>query len=565
MLRFSADLGPDAVMGTYTTVAISPDGLRIAYPVRAAGGHQLATRLMDQSSATVLAGTENADQPFFNPDGQWIGFFADGKLKKVSVQGGAAVTLCDASILRGASWGEDGTIIANLDLIHLFRVPAAGGEPQIVAKLEEKGGVSYRYPQILPGGQAVLLSQGVPGTFDDGAIAVLSLQTGAVKTVQHRAYFGRYLPSGHLVYLHEGKLFAVPFDLKRMETHGAPAPVPEDVAANPGPGTAQMDVSGATSGSGTFVYLSGKAGAALAVAWMDAAGKVTPLFSASALVTPRLSPDGKRLALSIMRDISVYDPERGATTQITFTGAGNTHPVWTPDGKHIVYNSTTGGIWWARADGSAQPEQILAAPPDSVVNRAPYSFSPDGRRLAFYSTGQGTTAQDIYILPLDMADPDHPKPGKPELFVQTPYSDLDPAFSPDGRWLAYVSAEAGNLHVYVRPYPAGMSGAKWLISTLPGRFPIWASNGRELFYESLDGRIMAVDYTAKGETFTSGKPRQWSETRILTTGTFKNLDLAPDGKRFVVIPSLEATGRDKSSVHAVFLVNFFDELKRRLP
>src|SRR5262249_12324887 len=225
MLRFSADLGPEALIGNFETVAISPDGTRIAYPVRTSSGIQLATRLMEQSKATVLAGTESADQPFFNPDGQWIGFFAEGKLKKISVQGGAAVTLCDAATFRGASWGEDDTIVANLDLVHLVRVPAAGGPPQIIAATEEKGGITYRYPQILPGGQAVLLTQGASGAFDDAAIAVLSLKTGEVKVVQRGGYFGRYLPSGHLVYLHEGTLFGVPFDLKRMANQCAPEPV----------------------------------------------------------------------------------------------------------------------------------------------------------------------------------------------------------------------------------------------------------------------------------------------------------------------------------------------------
>jgi len=563
LLRFSADLGPEALVGNFATVAIAPDGTRIAYPVRTSSGIQLATRLMEQSRATVLAGTESAEQPFFNPDGQWIGFFAEGKLKKISVQGGAAVTLCDAATFRGASWGEDDNIIANLDLAHLVRVPAAGGTAQIIATPEEKGAISYRYPQILPGGQAVLLTEGASGAFDDAAIAVLSLKTGEVKVVQRGGYFGRYLPSGHLIYLHEGTLFGVPFDLKRMATRGAPAPVLQEVASNPGPGTAQLDVSGVPSASGTLVYLSGRVGSGLEMVWTDAAGKKTPLVTGPALLTPRVSPDGKRLAISMRRDISVYDPQRDTMTRITFTSAGNTNPIWTPDGKHIVY-AATDGIWWTRADGSGQPLRILETRSGGAGSKAPGSFSPDGHRLVFYQTGE-RTAQDIWILPLDTTDSDHPKPGKPELFVQTPLSDLDPVFSPDGRWLAYTSAEAGALHVYVRPYPAGMSGGKWQITTTPGRFPIWAPNGRELFYETADGRIMVVEYTAKGETFTPGKPRQWGGVQVASTGPYQNLDLAPDGKRFVVIPLGETGGAEKSSVHAVFLVNFFDDLRRRMP
>jgi serine/threonine-protein kinase len=300
------------------------------------------------------------------------------------------------------------------------------------------------------------------------------------------------------------------------------------------------------------------------VVWLDGAGKKTPLIAGAALLTPRVSPDGKLVAMSANRDISVYDPQRGSSTRITFTSASNTNPVWTPDGKHIVY-AAVDGIWWTRADGSAQPVRILeTATTIGGGAKGPGSFSPDGRRLALFQTGEKTGA-DIWILPLDIADLDHPKPGKPELFVQTPLQDVDPAFSPDGRWLAYTSAEAGSLQVYVRPYPAGTSGGKWQITTTtPGHFPTWSKNGKQLFYATTDGRIMVVEYTAKGETFSPGKPREWGNARIATTGPYSSLDLAPDGKRFVVIP-LPDMGGEKASVHAVFLVNFFDDLKRRMP
>ncbi|SPF39810.1 Serine/threonine protein kinase [Candidatus Sulfopaludibacter sp. SbA4] len=562
MLRFSADLGPDAVAGVRTTAAISPDGTRIAYPVRTSGGTQLATRLMDQSKAIVLSGTEDARDAFFSPNGQWIGFFAGGKLKKISVQGGAPLTLCEDTAPngdRGGSWGEDGAIVATLDTRRIFRIPEAGGKPQLLPlKADEKDATQYRWPQILPGGEAVLVTGGTVGNFDDANIAVVSLRTGDPKIVARGGYFGRYLPSGHLIYIHQGTLFAVPFDARRFETHGTPAPVLQDMAGSPATGSGQLDFSR----SGTLVYLSGGgAGDARAIAWMDAAGKKTPLFTQAGVVfTPRLSRDGKNLALTVTGDVFIYDPQRGAMTRITLAGSGR-YPVWTPDGKHIVYgNLAAGGIWWTRADGSRQPERLLETPSGAV----PGAFSPDGRRLAFSQPGEGTNL-DIWILPLDTADPDRPKPGKPELFLRTPAVDNEPAFSPDGRWLAYTSAELGGAQVYVRPYPAGAASGKWQISTAGGHFPIWSRTAKELFYEGYDGRIMVADYIAKGEIFSPGKPRRWSDTPILIAGSNPNLDLAPDGKRFVVFPTADTAGADKASLHVTFLVNFFGELKRRMP
>jgi serine/threonine-protein kinase len=563
MMRFSVDLGPDVAPGVHITAAISPDGMRIVYPVRSAAAPQLATRLLDQSQATILAGTDGAVDPFFAPDGQWIGFFTGGKMKKISVQGGAAVTLLEepATGIRGAWWGEDGTITATLDMRHLFRVPDAGGKAELLTgKPEAKSFISYRWPQILPGGETVLVTANTtPASFEDATIAAVSLKTGDVKTIERGGYFGRYLPSGHLIYLHQGTLYAVAFNASRLETRGVPAPILEDIVGNATAGAGQLSFSR----TGTLVYLSGRNGSeGRTVNWMDATGKKTPLLAATgAVLTPRLSPNGTRLALAVNGDISVFDTGSGAMTRITFTHAPNWSPVWTPDARHIVYSPQTGGIWWTRADGSAQPQQIL----ETKGRAVPASFSPDGKRLAFHRGGGGT-GLDIWILPLDTADPDHPKPGKPELFVRTPAADVEPAFSPDGRWLAYTSNESGSPQVYARPYPEGAAeGGKWQISTAPGEFPIWSANRRELFYVTLDGHIMVTDYTVNGKTFSPGKPRQWCDTPILLTGGYPPLDLAPDGKRFAIFPTAETAGDQKGSVHVTFLINFFDELKRRLP
>jgi serine/threonine-protein kinase len=573
MERLSVDLGPDAVEGYFTTAAISPDGTRIVFPVRSAGNvTMLATRLLDQPRPAILPGTANAGEPFFSPDGRWIGFSADQKLKKVSVDGGAAAPLCDAPNMRGAAWSTDGNIYAALDLKNLSRVSAAGGAPQPVARLAESSPHaqhSHRWPQILPGEEALLVTAGANltvGAWDDASIEVFSLKTGQFKIVQQGGYYGRYLPSGHLIYVHQGTLFAVRFSLARLETQGMPVPILDDVAGANTNGAGQLDISQAPAGHGTLIYLSGKnVGEAPPAVWLDSAGSKKPLWAAppGPLLSPRLSPDGSRLAVSVNRNIWVYDPQRGSTLRLSFDPATDAYPVWTPDGKHIVYNSRAGGggLWWVRSDGSDQP-QLLYEPKTGTA--IPGSFSPDSRRLAFHQAG-AETGRDIWTLPLDLSDPDHPKAGNPELFLATPGDDVEPAFSPDGHWLAYTSTEAGAYQVYVRPFPPTARSGKWQISTGGGRFPIWSRTFKELFYAAHSpARIMVVSYTA-GDTFSPGAPREWSDTAIQFTDHYPPLDLAPDGKRFVVFLAPESVGGGSGTVHVNFLLNFFDELKRRAP
>jgi serine/threonine-protein kinase len=559
--RFEADLGPEARAGQRATLAISPDGTRIAFPVQRSGGPiMLATRGMDQSKPTVLSGTEDATIPFFSPDGLWIGFGANEKLKKVSVQGGAPVPLCDLPNFRGASWGEDGYIVATYTGGGLVRVAAAGGAPQPLGSRE----TGRRWPQILPKGDSVLTTYSPNLTrWDDANIEVFSLKTGQVKIVQRGGYFGRYVPSGHLVYVHQGTLFAVPFDLGHMETRGVPAPVLNDIAGHIISGGGELDFSR----TGILAYLSGKPDDAgvLKLQLMDAAGKLEPLMAETSR-TPRFSPDGKRLAIAAGGGIAVYDFERGSLTRLPSqqTG-GNTWPVWAPDGKHIVYAALDGALWWVRSDGSAPPETLFDGKNGGAI---PGSFSPDGRRLAIHQGG-GVTGRDIWILPLDLTDADRPKAGTPELFLATRNPDIEPAFSPDGSWLAYTayaSSESGVQNVYVRPYPEGAKGGSQAqISTDSGRFPIWSRIRKELFYTTPDGHIMVVPYTVNGRAFVPGKPRRWSESAITMVGNDQPLDLAPDGKRFAMYPRADTNPDGKANLHITFLLNFFDELKRRVP
>jgi DNA-binding winged helix-turn-helix (wHTH) protein/Tol biopolymer transport system component len=575
MMRFSVDLGPEAIRGRadsgeFYNPVISPDGARLVFPAKAAdGSEQLAMRRLDQSNVTILAGTEGAVDPFFSPDGQWIGFFAGKKLKKIPLQGGAVISLCDTGDLeRGASWGEGGAIIANLDNYHLFRVPAIGGEPQVIGKPEQHGERNWRWPQVLPGGKDVLFTGLVAASgaaLDSANIEVLSLKSGRVKVVRRGGYFGRYLPSGHLIYFRQGTLYGVPFDLGRLEIHGAPAPLLE----------ADSD---RVSFSLTGILLFGSAarrGGVAPVAWLDSAGKSQRVLSPSAGIsrqaeTPRLSPDGNRLALAVAGDLSIHDLQRGTVTRLTFDAALNRHPVWTQDRQHIVYSSDVPasdgefGIWWIRSDGSSQPEKLFGERTPLQVS----SISPDGRTIAFVRTGKDR-GFEIWTLPLDLNDPDHPKPGKPEPLARESLSQVDPAFSPDGRWIAYVSTNGAGMggQISVRPFPSATSAGRWQVSEGGAKFPVWSRRRRELFYVNSDNRIMVVHYTANEHSFVPEKPLQWSPAPLFRpiNNSLWNLDIAPDGGRFVVLAPPESGSEEPTTVHTTILLNFFDELRRRLP
>jgi Tol biopolymer transport system component len=543
-------------------LALSPDGRRLALTLRSADGKvRLHTRLLDQNQVTPLAGTENAYFPFFSPDGERIGFFADGKLKKVLVEGGTAVALCDAPAPRGASWGDDGNIIANLTNIGgLSRVPSSGGTPVPVTKLNP-GELSHRAPQVLPGSQAVLFTASTqPVSLDSANIDVVSLRTGERKTVQRGGFAARYLATsnrtGHLVYLRQSTLFAVPFDPGRLALAGEPRPILEDVGTGTAAGV--FAFSGTPSGPGTFVYVARKATQkGWPISWLDSAGKTEPLHAQPGdYRAPRFSPDGKRLAFSVGNgeglDIWVKDLDRDILYRLSFFAGLNSEPLWTPDGKNIVFGSRNSpappGLYWIRSDGSGEAQRLTEG--------SAYSFSPDGKRLAFAGNGNG--GRDIFTAPIE-GDPGRGtlgvRLGKPELFQR---NGAYAAFSPDGRWLAYASSESGTSEVYVRPFPG--PGGQWQISTGGGSFPHWSRDGRELVYEALDRRVMAVSYTAKGDSFAADKPRVWSEIRIRNIGVASMYDLAPDGKRLAAM--LEG---DETPTHLTFLLNFFDELRRRAP
>ena len=561
LLRLSADLGPEAVPGNRISGLISPDGTRLVYTVRRGNVEMLATRLLAESGQTVLSGTENALDPFFSHDGQWIGFAAGGYLKKVSVRGGAPGILCEAEVPRGGWWGEDGNIVFGSAVAGLSVVPAEGGTPRTLTKPADKGEATHRFPQVLPGGKVVLFTAiASNGRFDDANMKVLFLETGETRVIQQGGYFGRYLPSGHLVFIHHGALFCRPLRPLALPDSRHPG-------ARAGGCCRESECRWRTTG---FLphrdaglpdrQIRRRPGCPLLAGRYGEEGATAVR---SSLAAPRFSPDGKRLVFS-SGGIAVYDIARGVTTRLTTDRNGSDlFPVWTPDGSHVVYSSGS-ALWWVRSDGSGAP-QFLYQPKGG--NGIPWSFSPDGRRLAFHQPGSDT-GRDLWTLPLDVTDPDHPKASASELFVANKGNDLEPAFSPDGKWLAYSSTEAGASRVFVRPFPEGAQGMGQVqISTSPGsRFPVWSRAAKEIFYVASDNRITLVPYAIEGRTFEPGKPRVWAGSPLANTGLGSPYDLSPDGKRFAGFPAAEASPNgEKSSLHLTFLLNFFDELKRRVP
>ena len=568
LVRLDVDLGADVSLPAPSiggsSVAISPDGTRLAYvsgtPVK------LFTRRLDQQKATELPGTQGATVPFFSRDGQWVGFLSGGKVNKISSEGGAVFPVADIANFAGASWGDDGSIVVSDALNRgLVRIRAGGGPPEIVAGLGN-GERALGLPQLLPGGKAVLFAAGTALDVDTFTIEVLTLADRHRKIVARGGQSPRYLPTsngvGHLVYVNKGTVFAIPFDLNALDTYGTAVPVLNDVAYNALIGSGEFDVSL----TGTLVYrnASGGASAMTSVQWVDPTGAKEPLRAKPGVyLFPSLSPDGKRIALTVTEggstDVWVYDPERDAMTRLTFGGANYRYLSWSPDGQYVVFSSVGNGIFQARVDGASQPQTLT----QGKAIMFPWSFTPDGKRLAYYQLVGNTQIWTVRLEDLG----GQLKAGKPELFLKSGFNDAAPSFSPDGRWLSYSSDESGKNEVYVRtfPPPSSTQGGKWQISNNGGTVPRWSRTGHELMYQSGD-QILAVRYAVSGDTFVAEKPRVWiAKLGAAVIANVAAWDLAPDGKRVAVLTPVESTEAPKQEHEVVFLLNFFDELRRRVP
>jgi Tol biopolymer transport system component len=572
-VRVSVEIGIDASIGASgapsANLALSPDGMLLAFVATGDGGPlQLYVRNLGQLQATVLAAGENLRDPFFSPDGQWIAFFADGKLKKISTTGGAAVTLCDAPSGRGGTWAEDGTIAFVPDSApetSIFRVSSAGGKAEMLTSRAD-GELLHRWPQTLKGGRALLFTAATTaGSFDSASLVVQTIPDGSRKVVHRGGYYGRYLPTGHLTFVSNGTLFAAPFDLERLELTGQPVPMLEGVQASPGTGAAQF----AASAGGTLVYLIGGQRALEApVVWMDRSGRTTLLRDMSTdWSNPSFSPDGNQLAMDVSSagnnpDVWIYEWMRDTPTKVTFGGV-NVRPVWTPDGRRIVFSSTRGGgvanLFWQRADGSGEVMRLGESKNVQLAG----SWHPSGKLLVF-SEQDPNTGWNILTLPVDGDDKSGWKIGKPSVFLNGPSNEQEPMFSPDGRWLAYTSNESGRAQVYVRPFPG--PGGPRQISNEGGLFPAWSGRRPELFYrDSVSALMMVVPYSAAGDSFRADKPRVWSPTPTLPRPRLRPFALHPDGERIAIAAASPTTGAPSKQDKVVFVFNFFDELRRLAP
>ena len=570
--RVSAELGTDASVGPFqlgqgSAAILSPDGAMLAFVARPAEGaaQQIYTRRLDELRAAALAGTDGALNPFFSPDGRWIAFFADGKLRKVPTAGGGAVTICTVLNNRGGAWGEDGRIVFSPDRFGapLWHVPASGGEPVPLTTLGE-GENTQRWPQMLRGGKAVLFTgNSRPDGFQDANVVVQELPDGPRKVLVRGAYFGRYLASGHLAYVNDGKLFAARFDIDRLELTGPSVPVLEGAAVNMPVGAADI----AFSDTGTVAYLPGPGRDTLyaAIDWMDRSGKTTPLHTTPVRwLNPRFSRDGRRIAFDLFdgtqQDVWIYDWSQDAFTRVTFDPAGDNAGVWTPDGRRIVFRSVRGhgigNLYWQRVDAVGEAQRLTTA----NRTQTPGSWHPDGRTLAFTEIDPETGMASILMLRLDGDEASGWQPAPPTTFLRGADS---PMFSPDGRWLAYVpkTSPGAATEVFVRPFPG--PGGPWQISTGGGTNPAWSLKRPELFYGTPDHQIMVTSYATSGGSFRAEKPRLLSDTRFEPRAAGPSFDVHPDGNRFVLARA--AADTQSRLNHVTLMFNFFDELRRMVP
>jgi serine/threonine-protein kinase len=557
-----------------TAMAMSSDGRFIVYSAirekpEPQDKPQLYLRRTDQLEAKPIAGTEDGITPFLSPDDRWVGFWADGKLMKVSIDGGVPVTLCDHIVLSEsrwgpeASWGPDNQIViaAGYKDVRLYILSSDGGDLQILTTPDKaKQGFSHqRLPHWLPDGKGVLLTI-LRDWFDEHPrVAVLDIKTKTWRVLLEDAADAHYVATGHLVFLRQGTLMVVPFDLDRREVTGQPLPAVANVmqALNTG---AWNSVAGqfSVSNSGSLVYAEGGINPDRedSLVWVDHKGNATPITSFKApFWAPRLSPDGRRIAyITAGREWHawIYDLNRGTASRLTSEGKAD-FAVWTPDGKRLVFKWWTAGeesnLFWQPADGSSPMERLTT----SKNHQVPGSFSPDGATLAFVEHHPGT-AWDINLLDL--------KSRRITSFLNSKANELWPEFSPDGDWIAYVSDESGRCEVYVRPFPG--PGAKWQVSAEGGTAPLWSRNGKQLFYVGQPGEYWVVDVWTNGG-FSASKPRlAFKSVGLLADGLpTRTWDISLDSQRFLTVRSSERKAQPVTEL--VLIENWFEEVKRLAP
>jgi serine/threonine-protein kinase len=573
-------------------LVVSPDGTSVVYTASVSGESRLMVRAIDRLEAVPLGGITGVNGPFFSPDGRWIGFFAGtigGELKRVSITGGAPVSVGrTAGNSAGASWGPDDTIVfatvPSGPSAGLLRVPAAGGEPAVLTTPDAAHGeVNHLFPSVLPGGRAVLFTVTSRGPIENAHVAVLDLTTGQRKTLIRGGSQAEYVePSpgsgqgGYLLYAVAGTLHAVRFDPVKLEVLSDPVVVLESVKTLWN-GSAEFSVSR----QGTLVYVPGGVPTAPAhsLVWVDRQGHEEAIGAPPRdYLMPRLSPDGTRVVVSISdqdQDLWIWNLARHTLTRLTDAPGRDWIPVWTPDSRRILFSSErardgSSHLFWQAADNTGTAEQLTRSLA-GALGQGPASISPDGMRLIVMEN-MPKTGWDLRVLPLDgrfapsKASPSSPlaagsRPSEP--LVQTTATELFGELSPDGRWLAYQSDESGRNQIWVRPFP-NVDGGHWQISANGGITPVWARNGRELFYLDATNALTSVPIRT-APTFSAGASTKLFDGRYLGGPFWRTYDVSPDGQRFLMIKDSAAAERPSTPTSLVVVLNSFEELKRRLP
>ena len=521
-------------------LAISPDGSHLVY----AADNRLYLKRMDELSAREIEGTgDQAGDPVFSPDGRTVAFhssggrFGEGVIKRIPVGGGAAVTLAQAGRPFGMSWETDDAILVAQEGIGIVRLSASGGPPETIVTVHAAAGELPQGPRLLPGGKAVLftLAKRAPGAndlWDQAQIVVQSLPAGERKVLIEGGHDATYVPTGHLLYTRSGTLFAVPFDLQRLAVAGAPMAVVEGVADSPASGTSHFSVAS----SGSLVFMPGSALPLQQLTWFDREGKALDVTGEPGRFAGiSVSPNGQRIAVhrhdESGGDLWLYDGPR--RMRLTFEASQeNASPIWSPDGTRIVFQSQRNGKWGVylkNADGSGAEELLT----ESELLKWPSAWTPDGGSI-LYVVVDPTTRHDVWLLPLT-------GDRRPLPMLNGPSVEYFPQVSPDGRWLAYSSNEAGSMQVFVKPFPAG--SGRWLVSSGDiGDFPRWRGDGKELFYltSSISGTVMSAVVNGYGASFVADAP-----TALFTlpgqygggfghSGNFYVYATSRDGQRFLM-------------------------------
>jgi len=553
--------------------AVSPDGSRIAY---VAAGGQLFLRSMDDMDARPIPGTDlDSFGPFFSPDGQWIGFFSfqDRTLKKVAISGGPPVTICPSDPPFGVTWDGDWIVYADQGAKGILRVSPNGGEPEVLAAV--KAGEVFAAPQMINDGRALLFTVApalAVDRWDRGEIVVQSVGSSERTVILRGGSEGRYVPTGHLVYMVGGTLMAVPFDVKTLHFRGGSVPIVEEIrrftsnASSPGSSVA-------FSSGGMFAYIPGSfdGPGLLTVALASRDGKLQRLdLPAQPYNFPRISPDGKQLAVQSNDGseafILIYNLKGGEPARRLTFGGQNLNPLWTPDGRRITFQSNREGdrsIFWQLADGTGTAERL--SKPDALQEHRPEAWSPDGKTLAVSVIAP--TGNRIFTLAADGTRAMTP-------FSTAALSARFAAFSPDGKWIAYASTELGKgEEVFVQPFPP--TGSKYQISTGGGRAPLWSADGKQLYYHgngaggsaNLGQRLFAVDVRTQPTFAVERSVTLPIEVNAGNSTLARNYDIMPDGKQFVVTtPASVAADSNRSSTQQINVVlNWFEELKRLVP